>query len=137
MAYENIDIKDGKEKIVLYGVRKIEYITIDRDTGNFMFRRSVSKIKPGIELFVFLINGVVIELDFATHYEKELDVKVYTLEKYHIDGKLDDEYVLGELKKAIDVFGYNGLPKEIYNNEYKNSHEGGNEKVRLDISRFE
>lgn len=142
MAYENIDLRDeGDERIIVFSAmeRKVDRVTLDRDTGNFMFEYWVDRDEPDHEKFVIVINGIVVELYFITHYEKETDTKVYTLDAYFPNGNVDKETVFEEVRKAVEARGYHGFPKEIYyNNICVDRHaDKRNGNGRLELGRFE
>ena len=137
MAYENVRLEEGKEKIVIVDGReeKIKAITIDSDTGNFMFKYFVDRDSPGHEIFEIVINGIVVDLYFFTHYEKATDTKIWTLEGYFQNGNIDKETIFEEVGKAVEVYGYHGFTNEMNKVFIERFGHDGNGKGRLDLGR--
>lgn len=139
MSYKNIDIKEVEEKIVVFNLMgsKVKRVTIDRDTGNFMYKYWVDRDEPNHEEFVIVVNGVVVRLYFATHYEKETDTKIWTLEGYYRNGDIDKETVFKEVDKAVQVYGCHGFTNEMNRVFIERFGHDANGKGRLDLARFE
>lgn len=138
MAYENIWLEEGEEKIVIVDgyKKKVDAVTIDNDTGNFMFKYWIDRDEPDHKVFVIVINGIVVKLYFITHYEKETKTQVYTLETFYKNGEIDKETVFEEVRKAVEVYGCAGRTnemKKIFKERFGDDHNG---KGRLDLARF-
>lgn len=76
MAYENVWFEEGEEKVVIVDdcERVVKRATIDRETGNFMFKKSVDRNSPEHKRYEIVIRGIVVDLRFYTHFEKKLPI---------------------------------------------------------------
>lgn len=54
--------------------KSCERATIDRETGNFMFKKSVDRNSPEHKRYEIVIRGIVVDLWFYTHFEKKLPI---------------------------------------------------------------
>lgn len=139
MAYENIWLEEGEEKIVIVDgyKKKVDAVTIDNDTGNFMFEYYVDKNSPQNKRFEIVINDVVIDLWFYTHFEDDPNTMVWTLEKYFRNGDASEKKIFEEVSKAVEAYGCAGRTnemKKIFKERFGDDHNG---KGKLDLARFE
>ncbi len=139
MAYENIWLKKGEEKIVVvdgYEVR-VDDVTYDDATGNFMFEYFVDRNSPMHKRFEIVINDIVIDLWFYNHFEDDPNTMIWTLEKYFRNGDISENIIFGEVKKAVEAYGCAGRTnemKKIFKAQFGDDHNGYG---KLDLGRFE
>ena len=117
MAYENVRLVDEGKKIVEVDGHKKELnrITIDYETGNFMFKYRVDRDAPDHERFEIVISGVVVDLWFYKHFEDDPNTMIWTLEKYFINGPVKKKDLFVEIKKAVEAYGCSGYTVEEKN----------------------
>ncbi len=139
MAYENVRLVDEGKKIVEVDGHKKELnrITIDYETGNFMFEYYVNRNAPSHVRFEMFIRGIVVDLWFYKHFEDNPYYMIWTLERFFINGEIDKKEVFKEVKKAVEAYGCFGYTKKMcddikekYNDMYPNGF------AKLDLGRF-
>ncbi len=114
MAYENIWLKKGEEKIVIVDgyKKKVDAVTIDNDTGNFMFKYWIDRDAPSHVRFEMVIRGIVIDLWFYNHFEDDPNTMIWTLERFFLNGEIEKKEVFEEITKAVEAYGCKGNTNE-------------------------
>lgn len=130
MAYENVWFEEGEEKVVIVDdcERVVKRATIDRETGNFMFKKSVDRNSPEHKRYEIVIRGIVVDLWFYTHFEKKApNTMIWTLENYFINGSIRKKELFEEIKNAVEAYGCSGNTaeeKKYYIEKYGDDNNG-------------
>lgn len=139
MAYENVRLKKGKEKIVIVDDCEmiVKRVTIDYKTGNYMFKKSVNRNSPEHARFEMVIGEVVVDLWFYKHFEDDPNTMIWTLEKYFINGPVKKKDLFVEIKKAIEAYGCSGYTVEEKNFYIEKYGVDNNGFGKLDLGRIQ
>lgn len=139
MAYENVRFNAGEEKVVIVDdcERVVKRATIDRETGNYMFKQYEDRNNPNHKRFEIVIGGTVVDLWLFNQLDKKTDTMIWTLEKYFVNGSVHRDEVFDEVKKAFEAYGCLGLTYKKQKKWYeKYNEENPNGFAKVCFGRF-
>ncbi len=115
MAYENVRLEEGEEKVVIVDNKEriVKHITIDYGTGNYMFKQSENRNAPEHIRFEIVIKGIVVDLWFYNHFEDDPNTMIWTLERFFCNGNIEKKVLFEEIRKAVETYGCWGSTKEM------------------------
>lgn len=132
MGYVNVSLPSGEGRVFKipprYWEKMFTELTVDEDKDAVLFEGQTDRENPENLKFYFYYKGIITSFGVYRTVEKDEKTCVYHLRGMRVWGDLDEEEVLAEIREALKVYGWFGMPlerQEMYKRKFNRQNPNG------------